>query len=134
MEGRVDGKIALDVGVVCPQAASHRGLAAREVLGAAEDYVRHKCSRADTEARCRAAGMVFQPMIFESLGGVSVEARGVIKSINRAVAENLDSPLSEVAQRFWWGLSVRIQKGLHKAFVKRSQGLQVDGLGVGMGT
>ena len=79
-------------------------------------------------------GVVFQPMIFESLEGVSVQARGVIKFINKAVAENLDSPVSEIAQRFWWGLSVRVQKGLHKAFIKRSQGLEVDGLGVGMGT
>ena len=64
---RVDGKVALDVGVVCPQAAVHRSSGARESLGAAEDYVRQKCSRADMEVRCRNAGVVFQPMIFESL-------------------------------------------------------------------
>jgi len=121
--GRVDGRVALDVGIVCPQAVSHRGISARETLGAAEDYVRQKCSRRDIEARCQAAGMVFQPMIFESLGGVSVEARDVIKSINKAVAERFDSPVSEVAQRFWWGLSIDIQKAQHKAFAKRSIGL-----------
>ena len=114
--------MALDVGVVCPQAAAHRSLAARESLGAAEDYVRQKCSRNDMEAKCRAAGVVFQPMIFESLGRVSCEARRVMKFINKAVAENLDSPVSEVSQRFWWGVSVGIHKGMHKAFAKRSLG------------
>ena len=129
----MDGRIALDVGIVCPQATSHRGVGARESLGAAEDYVRQKCSRGDMEARCRNAGIVFQPMSFESLGGVSVEARGVIKSINRAVAENTDSQLSEVAQRFWWGISVGMQKGLHRAFAKRCQGFGVGAFECGAG-
>ena len=104
-----------------------------ESLGAAEEYVRAKCGRQDTENRCRAAGVVFQPMIFESLGGVSQEAELVIKSINKAVAENVDSPLSEVAQRFWLGLSVGIQKASHKALVKRSLvGGCATGFGVGV--
>ena len=122
--GSADGKVALDVGVVCPQARSHLEAAARESLGAAESYVRTKCGRRDMEARCQAAGVVFQPMIFESLGGASVEARGVIKLLNRAVAENFDSPLNEVAQQFWWGLSVDIQKAQHRAFAKRAFGSQ----------
>ena len=66
--------------------------------------------------------MVFQPMIFESLGGVSSEADDVIKSINRAVAENSDSHASEVATRFWWGLSIDIQRAQHRAFAKRVSG------------
>ena len=129
----MNGRVALDVGVVCPQSASHRSSGARESLGAAEDYVRQKCSRADMAVRCRDAGVVFQPMIFESFGGASVEARGVIKSINRAVAENTDSSLSEVAQRFWWNLSVGVQKGLHRAFIKRCAGDEGCACGIGWG-
>ena len=45
-----------------------------------------------TERRCREAGVVFQPMIFESLGGVSVEADRVINCPNKAVASTTDSP------------------------------------------
>ena len=63
------GRVALDVGIVCPQAAGHLGVAATEVLGAAEEYVRTKCARGDIERRCWAAGVVFQPIIFESFGG-----------------------------------------------------------------
>jgi hypothetical protein len=66
-------------------------------------------------------------MKFERLGGASEEARGVIKSLRRAVAENIDSHLSEVAQQFWWGLSVDIEKAQHKACAKRGQGLWAYG-------
>ena len=91
------GRLALDIGIVCPQAAGHLGVAAREVLGAAEDYVRPKCGRGEIERRCREAGVVFQPIIFESFGGVSVEAERVLKCLNKAVAVNTDSSEEEVA-------------------------------------
>jgi hypothetical protein len=66
----------LDVGIVCPQAAVHVANA-QEGLGAAEAYTRTKCDRAQMAERCRVAGVVFQPMIFESFGGVSIEAERV---------------------------------------------------------
>ena len=71
------GRVALDVGIICPQAAGHLDNAAGAPLGAAEEYVKAKCGRGDTERRCREAGVVFQPMIFESTGGVSAEAERV---------------------------------------------------------
>ena len=76
-------RVALDIGAVCPQAASHLGVAAGERLGASEGYVRTKCARADIERRCRVAGIVFQPMIFESFGGGSVDAERVLKCTGR---------------------------------------------------
>ena len=57
------GWVALDVGVVCPQAAVHLD-SAQGRLGAAEAYTRTKCDRAQIGERCRVAGVVFQPMIF----------------------------------------------------------------------
>ena len=116
---RGDGRIALDVGVVCPQAPSHLASAVVESLGAAEEYVRTKCGREQTEERCRRAGVIFQPMIFESLGGGSGEAERVIKSLNKAVAENTDTSESEVATLFWQRLSIDIQRSSHRALVRR---------------
>lgn len=125
---RGDGRVALDVGIVCPQAASHLNSAIVERLGAAEEYVRTKCGRENTEERCRRAGVVFQPMIFESLGGVSGEAVGVIKSLNKAVAENTDASQSEVATLFWQRLSIDLQRSAHRAFARRlPTGYQEDG-------
>ena len=61
------------------------------MLGAAEEYVVSKASRAAIAQRCSEAGVVFQPLIFESLGGVSVEAERVIKCLNKLVAVTQDS-------------------------------------------
>ena len=58
---------------VCPQAAAHLDNAHGR-LGAAEAYTRSKCDRAQMGERFRVAGVVFQPMIFKRLGGVSVAA------------------------------------------------------------
>ena len=69
---------------------------------------------------CRVAGVVFQPMIFESLGGVSVEAERVIKSLSRMVAENQDTPYGEVATRFWQRVSIDIQRGGAQGFCNES--------------
>ena len=55
----VTSRVALDIGIVCPQAAGHFGAAAGERLGAAEGYVRTECSRADMERRCRMGRIVF---------------------------------------------------------------------------
>ena len=81
--------------------------------------VRRKCFRADMEHRCRVPGVVFQPMIFESLGGVSSEADRVIRCLNKAVAVNTDSSETEVATMFWQRLSIDLQRSAHRAFARR---------------
>ena len=115
-------RVALDIGIVCPLAASHVTDAAAEVLGAAESYVRAKCARGDVARRCREAGVVFQPLFFESFGGVSSEAEGVIKGLNKAVAVNTESSEKDVAQRFWPRLGVEILRGSYRAFARRVEG------------
>ena len=77
--------------------------------------------------RCRRAGVIFQLMIFESLGGVSGEAERVIKSLNKAVAENTDTSETEVATHFWHRLAIDIQRSGHRAFSRRVR--QVEGEG-----
>ena len=127
--GAAVGRVALDVGVVCPQAGVHLD-SAQERLGAAEAYARTKCDRAQMGERCRVAGVVFQPMIFESLGGVSIEAERVIKSLNRMVAENQDTPYGEVATRFRQRISIDLQRAGHRAFSRRvARGKDLEGEG-----
>ncbi len=121
--GQGAGRVALDIGIVCPQAASHVSDAAAEVLGAAESYVRSKCARGDVERRCRDAGVVFQPLIFESFGGGSSEALGVLKGLNKAVAVNTESSEQDVAQRFWQRLGVELVRGNYRAFIRRVEGV-----------
>ena len=66
-------------------------------------------------------------MIFESLGGVSKEAELIIKSINKAVAENTDTSETEVATHFWQRLSIDIQRSGHKAFARRLRQRSLEG-------
>ena len=113
------GKVALDVGIICPQATGHLADTAGEPSGAAEAYVKVKCGRGDTERRCQEVGVVFQPMIFESTGGVSAEAERVIKCLNKAVAGNTDASEVVVATQFWHRIGVDILRGSCRAFHKR---------------
>ena len=115
-------KVALDVGIVCPQAMGHLGVAAQVQLGAAEKYVREKCARGETERRCREAGVVFQPIIFESFGGVSTEAERVIKCLNKAVAVNNDTSEQIVATQFWHRVGVDLLRANCRAFHRRLVG------------
>ena len=87
-----------------------------------EEYARTKCARGDMARRCRDAGVVFQPLIFESFGGVSVEADRVLKSLNKAVAGNTDTSEEVVATRFWRRVSVDILRSNCRAFHRRLVG------------
>ena len=117
--GGGDGKVALDIGIICPQAVAHLGSTARESLGAAEEYVKTKCSRGDIERQCQEIGVVFQPMIFESTGGVSAEAERVVKCLNKAVAVNSDTSEVVVATRFWQRIGIDLLRGSARAFRRR---------------
>ena len=116
---RTRARIALDIGIVCPQAPSHRSEAVKEMLGAAESYTRAKAAYEDTEAKCDEAGFEYQPIVFESFGGMAREAERVLKSINRQVAVNANTPPEEVARRLWERLSVDLQRAGHRAFARR---------------
>jgi len=67
-DGVKAARVVLDVGIICPQAAGHLSNTAGGSLGAAEEYAKTKCVHGDTEKWCREAGIVFKPMVFESMG------------------------------------------------------------------
>ena len=88
-------------------------------MGAADRYTERKRSHNETDTLCEQAGIDYQPLVFESFGGLCKEGRETLKSINRLVAQNTNTPCSEVAHRFWQRVSVEIQKSNHRAFAKR---------------
>ena len=81
-----------------------------------------KVQRGDVERRCMDVGVVFQPLIFESFGGVSAEALRVLKGLNKAVAANSEFSHEDIAQRFWQRLGVDILRGNYRAFIRRVEG------------
>ena len=60
------------------------------------------------------AGMVLQPMVFETLGELFLETEKVVKSFKRMVAKNQDTPHREVEAWFWQRLSVDLQRSGHR--------------------
>ena len=77
--------------------------------------------------------MIFQPLIFESFGGVSVEAHRVLKCLNKAVAVNSDVSEEVVATQFWQRVGVDILRGACRAFRRRVRnGEDWGGLGASM--
>ena len=109
-------QVALDVGIINAQAGSHVSTAAS---GSLKAYTRRKRGHNDTDRLCREVGIDYQPLVWESFGGLAPEGRQTLKSINRLVAFNTNTPTSEVARRFWQRVSVEIQKMNHRAFAKR---------------
>ena len=85
----------------------------------AEKYTETKRSHQNTDNLCAEVGVDYQPIVFESFGGCCPEGRETLRSINRLVANNTNTPTSEVARRFWHMISVHIQKSNHRAFAKR---------------
>ena len=65
------------------------------------------------------AGVIFQPMLLESLGGVSSEAARVVRCLKKAVAVNTDSAEAKIATMFWQRLSIDLQRSVHRAFARR---------------
>ena len=117
--GRPMARIALDVGFVNPQATGHLRHAAAESLGAATLYTKQKRDKNNTDDLCMAVGVDYQPIVWETTGGIAEEGRETIKSLNRLVAVNANTPLAEVARRFWQRTSVDLQKASHRALAKR---------------
>jgi hypothetical protein len=73
--------LALDVAVVSPTQTTYVRGAANAALTAATAYSDKKANKDNTEARCREKGIRFQPMVVETFGAWSDEARRQIKSI-----------------------------------------------------
>ena len=116
---RIFPKLALDVGVVCPQAACHVEGAAEGSAAAANAYTGVKRERGETDKRCEEAGVDYQPIVVESLGAMTLEASHVLHALHRLVADNTFTPVGEVATRFWRRASIDMQRSLHRAFVRR---------------
>jgi len=103
------------------------GNTARSSLDATEEYAKTKCVHGVMKRRCREAGIVFQPMIFESTGGVSAEAERVLKCLNKVVAVNFDASEVVVATRSWQGIGIDILRAGCRAFQRRR--VKRDGVG-----
>ena len=86
-----------------------------ESLAAARAYSDRKRAHNNTGDRCNAAGIDYQPLVFEVLGGLAEEGQKVIDCLNRLVTENTQTPSTEIAHRFWTRMSIDMQRANHRA-------------------
>ena len=84
-----------------------------------DDDVETKWSRGGMERHRGDARVVFQPIIFESTGGVPAEADWTSKCLNKAVAGNPYSSDVVVATQFWQRIGIDLARNESRALRKR---------------
>ena len=92
---------------------------AREKLTAATKYTNDKGSRNNTDKLCMIADVDYQAAVWETTGGLPVQGMCLMKSLKAKVANNLNTPEPEVANRFWQMAAVTSQKANYRAFAKQ---------------
>ena len=79
-------KVALDFAVINSVGRGHWHDTFQAPGSAEEAYAKRKCRHQDTEAKCRQAGLQFQPMVMSSQGGMTPAMGAVLHGIADAVA------------------------------------------------
>ena len=79
---------------------------------------------------CRSVGIVFVPLVAETLGGWSQEAISTIKGIGRIQGHRLGIPPSESTRHLFQRLSISLWKGNSSLWIRRQPTVSpaVDGL------
>ena len=73
-------RVAFDFAVASPLATGVLRISSVSGLAAAQQYASYKRRHLDTQEMCEAAGLGFEPIVFESTGGLEPEAAGVLDS------------------------------------------------------
>ena len=69
---------------------------------------------------CRLEGLVFTPLVAETLGGWHESAVEQIKKLGSALARNTGQEESDKIGHFYQGLAVRLAKGNASVFLNRT--------------
>ncbi|CAE8690857.1 unnamed protein product, partial [Polarella glacialis] len=77
---------------------------------AAKAYADRKRRHLDTASKCEAAGVRFQPMVFEAQGGMTSEAGAVIHAIAGAVASAEDADQQKIRVEIFEKISLLIMR------------------------
>ena len=80
-------RVALDVAVTSPFQSSALATNATGALRAASQYAQRKRAHTAIAARCAAVDLGFEPIVFESLGGIEQGARDLLVSLCGRVDE-----------------------------------------------
>ena len=100
-------RVALDVAVTSPFQSS-------ALVTNASQYAQRKRAHAAIAARCAAVDLGFEPIIFESLGGIEQGARDLLVSLCGRVDERCRRAAGYSFQECLGRLNFDLQRGLHR--------------------
>ena len=104
----------MDFAVVSPFKVGEFQVAAEKAQGIASSYAQTKCSHHATQEQCRAQGIGFEPVVFEMLGGLEVEAVRLCESLCQAVDRKIQQVLGLTRLRLMSRISIDIQRHVHR--------------------
>ena len=88
-------RLALDLAVTCPVTQPLIAQAAAETLSAAGKYADRKRGSGDIAMRCAAANLGYEPVVFESFGGIERGGMELLSSICSKVDQQQQSRIGE---------------------------------------
>ncbi len=99
--------------------------ASDHLLATAEEYATRKRQHLRTQELCEAAGIGFEPVVFETAGGLEAGGRKILESILAEVAKVRGKPVNEVVDQVKARISLDLQRAQHRAIARRRQ-LEAD--------
>ena len=117
--------IALDFAVISPLTAQRLRQPA-EVLGGARAYAEQKRTFQSTATRCAEANVGFEPVIFESTGGLDDAGRKVLETMCADVAQRTEGSKYDVLQRVKTRISIDLQRAAYRSLQKRTAHTEHD--------
>ena len=108
-------RLALDLAVTCPVTQPLIAQAAAETLSAAGKYADRKRGSGDIAIRCAAANLGYEPVVFESFGGIERGGMGLFSFICSKVDQQQQSRIGEAKRLCLARFSFDLQRGLYGA-------------------
>ena len=112
-------RIALDFAVVSPFRVAILPQSSSKPLAAAAAYNDKKRQDKDTQQQCNNHNIGFEPIIFESTGGIDKESAAVLESICNAVAERTNKKKYRILNLLKIRISILMQRSRHIAITRR---------------
>ena len=117
--GNSSMKFALDIKVINALGAAHLDDTAQGPLVAAEAYREKALVTNQTAERCKAQGIVYEPLVFTCQGGCEKRAEGIISQIADAIASAGDVEAATVKSDFLEQISACLARHTARAISRR---------------
>ena len=112
-------RTALDVKVINALGQGHLDNTTRSGLAAAEVYRDEQLQHLNTAELCRDRGIIYEPLVFTTQGGVEGHAEAIISRISAAVAANEDSCAAQVKAEMLQSISLSVARSVARAIRRR---------------